>query len=101
MIYAIQIFSVLIGIIKTFFGNLRELTATCESRNFERVDGVGVLRPVRVSRFISTCWLSIIIESFIVTVPAIAFNGEAIGCVNSTLVMSVNLMKVSSQLNMV
>jgi hypothetical protein len=91
MINTIQVFSVLPGIIQSFGSYLRELASSQKARRDEWVRRADIALPVCMRGLLPSLRLSIIKESFVITVPAIGFDREGVRGIDGSLVMSVDL----------
>ncbi len=91
----------LVTVVETLAGDLRELTSAVEAGWREGVGCAGVDRPV-CSCGVVACGvkgLAVVEEAFVVAVPWVGFAGEGVGCVGRSLVVAVDLLRVNSNPN--
>lgn len=101
VIYAVEIFSVLKGVVEAFSCNLRELTASRETGRGEGVARTSIDRPVRGGGFITRGIKrrAIVEKPLVVAVPAVRLFGKCVGCIGCSFMMTVDAGSVSCDLS--
>ena len=96
MVDAFEIDTVLVAVVKTTSGDLRELARAIEALWSKRVGRRSEDTPIGISRAVAgrVHWFTAIEETFIVAVPGIALYREGVGGVGCALVVAMNHLDV-------
>lgn len=93
MVDGIQVFAVLVAVVKAAAGDLRELAGAVETLRGEGVGRVGVDAPVGTCGGVTAGveGFTVVEEAFVAAVPGVRFFGEGVGGVRGSFVVSVDL----------
>ena len=93
MVYRVQVFAMLVAVVKAAAGDLRELAGAIEALGGEGIGWGGKDGPVGGGRGVSggVEGFAIVEEAFVAAVPRVRFAGEGVGGIRGAFMVTVDL----------